>query len=126
MSDRSYQLRGVQIFECGAEGAILRRDRDATELITAVWKLRAELLVIPIERLDDDFFRLRTRMAGEVLQKFVQYRVRVAILGDISSHLEESSALRDFVSESNRGHHVWFVENLDELDKQLERHAHDP
>jgi hypothetical protein len=43
----------------------------------------------------------------------------VAIVGDISTHLEASSALRDFVFESNRGEHVWFVTDLAELEKRL-------
>jgi len=43
----------------------------------------------------------------------------VAIVGNISAQLEESSALQDFVYESNRGEHVWFVTDLAELEKRL-------
>ena len=113
------------MLECGAEGPKLRKDRDAVDLITAGWEQKARFLVIPVERLGDDFFRLKSRVAGEILQKFVQYRVRVAIAGDISRYLEESSSLRDFVYESNRGEHVWFVANADELGQRLERRAHE-
>jgi hypothetical protein len=45
--------------------------------------------------------------------------MRVAILGDISARVAESSALRDFVLESNRGQHVWFVEGMDDLERRL-------
>lgn len=72
-------------------------------------------MVIPAERFEDDFFRLRTGVAGAFLQKFVTYGVRVAILGDISRHLEASSALRDFVYESNRGRQIWFVGTEEDL-----------
>ena len=72
-------------------------------------------MVIPAERFEDDFSRLRTGVAGAFLQKFVTYGVRVAILGDISRHLEASSALRDFVYESNRGRDIWFVGTQEEL-----------
>ena len=69
----------------------------------------ATVIVIPVECLDDEFFQLRTRIAGELLQRFVQYQRRIAIVGDISRHLAESSALRAFVNESNRGKDVWFL-----------------
>jgi hypothetical protein len=84
-----------------------------------VWENRASLLVIPVECLDEDFFRLSTRIAGEIIQRFVTYRVRVAIVGDISRHVAESTALRDFVLEANRGDQVWFVTSLEELGQRL-------
>jgi len=121
MLDKSYELHGVCILECAAEGALLRSDRDAVDVIARAWEHRAKLVVIPAERLGEDFFRLRTRIAGEIVQKFVTYRVRVAIIGDISRRVSESSALRDFVVEANRGDDVWFVASLNELDQRLER-----
>jgi hypothetical protein len=99
----------------------LRTYRDAVDLLGKAFEDRATLIVIPVECLDDDFFRLRTRIAGELIQKFVQYRRRLAIVGDTSRHLAQSSALRAFVYESNRGNEVWFLANLDELGQRLAR-----
>jgi hypothetical protein len=49
----------------------------------------------------------------------VTYRLLLVIVGDISQHVEASSALRDFVGETNRGDHVWFLSTLEELDERL-------
>ena len=122
MPDRTYELHGVQVFECAAEGPPPRTGSDDVELISAACAHRAGLIVIPAERLGDDFFRLKTRIAGEVIQKMVTYRLRLAILGDITRQVSESSALRDFVYECNRGTQVWFVANIAELERQLLRH----
>ena len=111
----------MRVLECAAGEPALRNDRDAVDLIGKAFAHRAKLIVIPVECLDDDFFRLRTRIAGELIQKFMNYRLRLAIVGDISRHLDESSALRAFVNESNRGKDVWFLASLEELDKRLER-----
>ncbi len=116
---RSYELHGVRVLQCAPEGTRLRGDRDAVDLIGTAFEHRAALIVLPVERLDDDFFRLRTRIAGEIIQKFVTYGMRLAIVGDISRHLDESSALRAFVNESNRGKDVWFVASVEELDRRL-------
>ena len=104
-------------FSCAAEGTKLRSDRDAVDLIGE--SRGADVILIPAGRLDEDFFRLRTGVAGAFLQKFVTYGRRVAIVGDISRHMEESSALRDFVFEANRGDHVWFVETVEDLERRL-------
>ena len=77
------------------------------------------MVAVPAHRFDDRFFALRTGVAGEIMQKFVNYRMRLAVVGDISAHVAASTALRDLVYESNRGGHIWFVADLDEQDTQL-------
>lgn len=54
----------------------------------------------------DDFFILSTCMAGEILQKFINYGVRFAIYGDFSQYT--SKPLKDFMYESNRGKDIYF------------------
>lgn len=71
------------------------------------------------EAISEDFFNLRTGVAGEVLQKFVNYRVKLAIIGDFSRYT--SKALKDFIYESNRGGSIFFMENLDEAVEKLSR-----
>lgn len=55
----------------------------------------------------EEFFDLKTRLAGEVLQKFVNYNVKLAIVGDFSVY--SSKSLKDFIYESNKGKHIFFV-----------------
>ena len=119
MTPISKTVREVRVLECAPEGPALRNDRDALELITAAWENRASWVVIPVERLSDDFFLLKTRIAGEILQKFVTYKLRVVILGDVSRYVDESDAFRDFVYESNRGNQIWFVKNHAELEQRF-------
>ena len=123
MLSTSYSLHGTQVLECAPDGEKLEGERDAIELIGEAAQQRATLVLIPAERLADDFFKLRTRIAGDIVLKFVTYRLRLAIVGDISRHLSESSALRDFVVEANRGPHVWFVADRAELETRLKRDA---
>jgi hypothetical protein len=51
----SYELHGIRIFECAAEGGHLDGARDASELITAAWEHKAKLVVVPAERLGKNF-----------------------------------------------------------------------
>ncbi len=64
------------------------------------------------ESLGEEFFDLKTRIAGEMLQKFSNYRMRFAIIGDFSN--VQSRSLRDFIRESNDGKTVCFAGSLDD------------
>lgn len=113
------EMHGVQVLLCSPDGPKISGDADAVDLVGEAMSIRAELIVVPVERFAEDFFKLSTRIAGEVIHRFVLYRLRLAIIGDISGHLETSSALRAFVYESNRGREVWFLADLAELDAWL-------
>ncbi len=121
LSTKFYELHGVRVLECVPDGSKLQTYNDAVELIGKTFENHATLIVIPVECLNDEFFQLKTRIAGELIQKFVQYRRRLVVVGDISRHLAESSALRAFVNESNRGKDVWFLASLEHLNQRLER-----
>ena len=112
------ERRGVPVLVVAGSGAPIASEQDALDLIGAAFG-QAEIVAIPAERLDERFFVLRTGLAGAIMQKFVNYRVRLVIVGDISAHVDASTALRDLVRESNRGGHIWFVGDLDELDARL-------
>lgn len=63
------------------------------------------------------FFVLSTRLAGDILQKFVNYNVKLAIFGDFSHYT--SKPLKDFIYESNQGRHVFFVSSEEEAIEKL-------
>jgi hypothetical protein len=79
---------------------------------------KQDVMAVPAARLEERFFSLGTRFAGELMQKFVNYGMKLAVVGDIS-YLAASSAPRALVGESSRSGHVWFVPDLDALDARL-------
>lgn len=113
------KFHGVPVLVCATEGAAVGGERDALDLIGDAGYQGAQWVVVPAERFADDFFQLRTRVAGHVVQKFAQYGVGLVVLGDISRHLEVSSALEDFVRESNGGRQLWFLRDRDQLAERL-------
>ena len=110
---------GVRVLLLEAEGEPISTPDDATDLVASAWSHQAELVAVPLERLDPKFFKLKTGLAGEITQKLVNYRLRLAVVGDISAHVAKSDALRDYVRESNRADHVWFVESEADLERRL-------
>ena len=110
---------GIRVLHLAVEGTPISTDADAADLVGDAWAHHAELVAVPVERLDPAFFDLSTGVAGEITQKLVNYRLRLAIVGDIAEHVEASPALRDYVWESNRGTQVWFVADDAALEAKL-------
>ncbi len=119
MSGQVQSLGGEAAYVCEAEGPSLDGERAATDIIGEAFGVSARLVVVPVVRLGEGFLTLSTRVAGEVIQKFVNYGFRLAFVGDVSAAVAASTALRDFVRESNRGRHVWFVADMAELEAKL-------
>jgi hypothetical protein len=115
-----FDAGGVRVALLSGEGPPLGSERDATDVIGGTYGTGAELVAIPVARLDPRFFQLATRIAGNFVQKFVTYGLRVAVVGEIGEELARSEALRAFVIESNRGRHLWFVSDRRELEQRLE------
>jgi hypothetical protein len=121
MSETLFPMHGFRVLMCRPDGEVIQGEPAAVDLVGEAPGQRAEVVVIPTERLDDAFFRLRTLIAGDIMQKFTTYRLLLVIMGDISRHMAASSALRDFVHETNQGDHVWFLSSLEELGERLAR-----
>ncbi|MBF6621213.1 MAG: DUF4180 domain-containing protein [Patulibacter sp.] len=93
---------------------------DATaDLIGTAMYDRVDLIVVPIERVDPAFFELSSGIAGELLQKATNYRLRLAIVGDVTARTADSSSLRAFVDEAQRGGGLWFVPDDAALEARL-------
>ena len=90
--------------------------QDAQEALDFAFSLAIEYdtndIVVSKEAFSESFFDLRSKLAGEILQKFVQYQIRLAIVGDFSQY--QSNALKDFIYECNQGSHFFFVSTEEE------------
>ncbi len=121
MSDLLVERGGWRFYECDAGGPPIAAERDAVDIVGAAFVARPDWIVIPLARLGAGFLDLKTGLAGAVLQKFVNYAFRVAILGDVSTQTATNKPLSDFVRETNRGTQIWFVTDRRELVARLRR-----
>ncbi len=81
-------------------------------LMSAQYDVGSKDIVIPKQLIVEDFFVLSTGLAGEILQKYVNYGGRMAIYGDYSRYT--SKPLKDFMYESNKGRDFFFVSTRNE------------
>lgn len=86
---------------------LLADEKDAVDFIANVhYQTGCDCVILPVAAFPRAFFVLSNGLAGRILQKFVTYSMRLAIVGDFSGFTGKS--LQDFIRESNKGRHVNF------------------
>lgn len=88
-------------------------------MMTIYYDTGHRALIINKEAIIEEFFDLSSRIAGDILQKFVNYQFKLAIVGDFSMY--SSQALKDFIYECNRGREICFVNSLDEAYNKMSK-----
>ena len=121
MSAKLREIAGFRVLDYTDSAQRLESERDATTLIGDALGNGADCLIVPVSSISAEFFKLRLGLAGAITQKFVNYGGKLAIIGDVSHHIAASTALRDFVTEANRGKQLWFLPSTDEFEERLSR-----
>lgn len=109
---------GMDIAVVSSDEVIITDTQSALDLVMTVkYETGAERIVIDKDAVCGEFFILSTGMAGEILQKFMNYHVKVAVYGDYSHYT--SKPLKDFIYESNHGKDFFFVATKEEAVQKL-------
>ncbi len=88
-------------------------------IMTIKYETNCNKIALNKSAIVEDFFILSKGLAGEILQKFINYQTKFAIYGDYSKYT--SKPLKDFIYESNKGKDIFFVSNEDESIEMLSK-----
>jgi hypothetical protein len=105
------------VAEVISDSVIIKSEQDAIHLLEELFASGAGKIILHKENLAPEFFDLKTRLAGAVLQKLVNYHFQVAIVGDFTNLTSDS--LRAFIYESNRGNQIFFLESVETAIQKL-------
>ena len=111
-----HRINGQSIAEYKPQATVLSTTQQFLQMLMDSC---AEGVIVYQKDIDPKFFDLRTGVAGEMLQKVVNYRLRLAIVGDFSIY--ESNSLKAFIIESNKSNAIAFVTTLDEALNRLSK-----
>jgi len=117
MKIETHNINETKIAEVISEVNIINKIEDGIDLLGNLYYQGFDKIVIYEKDITPDFFELKNGIAGEILQKFSTYRVRLAIVGDFTKYTSKS--LNDFIYESNKGQHINFVSSKAEAIKIL-------
>jgi hypothetical protein len=86
-------------------------------IATLSFEAGCDCIILNKSAICEDFFNLKTRLAGDILQKFINYHMKIAIVGDFSVYSNKS--LKDFIYESNNGKDIFFLSNEKQVVEKL-------
>ena len=110
---------GIGLAQVESDEIVIGSVQDALDLMANCGYQEADRIIIHERNITPDFFDLKTRVAGDILQKFSTYNVSLAIVGDFSKY--SSKSLRDFIYESNKTGRINFVSTTAEAKEKLMR-----
>ncbi len=100
------------------EDIIIYHVQSALDLLATIYyEYGCNAIIIDKKAITEEFFELSTRLAGEIVQKFVNYGMKLAIIGDFSNY--SSRALHDYIFECNKGKDIFFVSNEEEANQLI-------
>ena len=112
MEIKIHTINDRKIAEIISDDIVLQTVEDAVDLIGNMSFQGFDKLIIHEENIISDFFELKNKIAGNILQKFSQYSMPLAIIGDFEKY--ESKSLNDFIFESNTGKQINFVTTIED------------
>jgi hypothetical protein len=112
-------ISGVLVAEIISESLVIADVSGALDLIGNCGYQDVENIIIHAGNITPAFFDLKTGIAGEILQKFSTYRMKLAIVGDFSKYTSKS--LKDFIYESNKTGRINFVNSVKEAKEKLSK-----
>jgi hypothetical protein len=117
MNIHIHQSSTTEIAEVTSDIIIISTVEDALNLMADIYYQGYDAIILHEKNITPAFFDLKTGIAGEILQKFSNYRMRLAIVGDFVKY--NSKSFNDFVFESNKNKQINFVESLEEAIERL-------
>lgn len=119
MQMRVHTEEGYSIAILESDEIVIHHVQDALDALANAKYQGCDALVWKEEHIVPDFFELSTKLAGEILQKYTNYQMKLAIVGDYSQI--ESKSLRDFIYECNQGTQFFFTATEEEAIAAIKR-----
>jgi len=94
MRIEKHYIKDIHIAELIADSIIIQKNEDGLDLLGNLYYHGFDKVIIHEKNITSNFFDLKNKMAGKILQKFSNYRVRLAIVGDFSKYTQKS--IKDF------------------------------
>ncbi len=95
----------------------LRTEQDAVDLVALCMEHQVELLLLHRNVLAEDFYALRTGIAGQMIQKWINYHVKTAAVAPIE--LIQQGKFKEMAAESNKSNHFGIFESEEEAGRWL-------
>jgi hypothetical protein len=111
---RVVNKNNVKYIEFASEAWKLSSEQDVVDCISICMEKDIYIVMFPSKVLSEDFFNLKTRLAGMALQKFINYHVKVAVI--IEDEEQYNDRFKEMIMEANKGNNFRTFKNIQEAE----------
>jgi len=119
MEIKTHHVKDLKAAEIITDEVIFKTADEALDITGNLYYQGYDKIIIHVQNLSPEFFDLQNGMAGEILQKFSNFRIQLAVVGDFSEYTRKS--VNDFLHESNKGRQVNFLSSVAEVLEKFSR-----
>ena len=119
MNTKIHQQAETRIAELVADHVIISNAEEGLQILVDLYYQDFDKIILHEINITPGFFDLKTGLAGEILQKFSNFRVQLVIVGTFSQY--QGQSIKDFIFESNKGQLINFLPSVEEAKKKLFR-----
>lgn len=97
----------VNIAVISSDDVIINNAQDALDqMIMVRYDYSCDKIIINKKNITEDFYDLKNGIAGEIMQKHINYEMALAIVGEFEQY--NSKSLKSLIYESNKGNKIIF------------------
>lgn len=111
------ELENKKYIELISSSNPLSTENDTLDLISLCWEHDSQLVMIHYAALSEDFFQLKTKAAGNIMQKFINYGIKVTAI--IPQETFQKGRFKEMAMETNKGNHFRIYGSKEEAEKWL-------
>ncbi|MCI1622612.1 MAG: DUF4180 domain-containing protein [Clostridium beijerinckii] len=109
----------VKYIEFASEVWKLSSEQDVVDCISICMENDVYTIMFHSNVLSEDFFNLKTRIAGMALQKFINYHVKVAVI--IENEEKLNDRFKEMIMESNKGNNFRTFKDIAEAESWISK-----
>lgn len=107
MNIKVVKTGNANIAVVSSDDIIINNVQDSLDLMATVrHNYDCDKIIINKKNITEDFFELKTCIAGEIMQKYTNYDMSLAIIGDFEQY--NSNSLKSLIYESNKSNKIIF------------------
>lgn len=116
----NYQIREIdnkKYIELISSTEPLSTENHTLDLIALCWEHETNSLMIHYAAISEDFFKLKTKVAGNMIQKFINYGIKAAAI--VPQETIQKGKFKEMAMETNKSNHFRLYESKEEAEKWL-------
>ncbi|WP_160688445.1 DUF4180 domain-containing protein [Clostridium sp. C2-6-12] len=122
MNYRVVNKNNINYIEVISETWKLSSEQDVVDCISICMEKDVYTIIFPSNVLSEDFYNLKTKLAGMALQKFINYHVKVAVI--IEDEVNYNDRFKEMIMEANKGSNFRTFKNIEEAEIWISKLRH--